>query len=231
MLEEHRMESQISDIAKYLARQESRNKDALVCRCTFHFGTSFRPATKDEIIKNTCKKAFTTPYRERGKVPAEAYHMGKWLGYTVEFCSDGQWFNIDQWHRSASGKIRHRYLYAAPERDIRSSPYDELAFLTERISFSDLAASTQDIIRAENPAFERNSFDAWDFFVWGSLADLETLLQKPIQNEDDKYISKTLLKELAFKIQDQINFFQQTISYWKVNWSPETSVRIIICEL
>ena len=111
MIEERWTKSKISDIAKHLAIQESRNKDALVCRCTFHFGTSFRPATKDEIIKNTCKKAFTTPYRERGKVPAEAYHMGKWLGYTVELCFDGQWFNIDQWHRSASGKLKHRYLH------------------------------------------------------------------------------------------------------------------------
>ena len=74
----------------------------------------------ERIIKNTCKKAFTTPYRERGKVPAEAYHMGKWLGYTVELCFDGQWFNIDQWHRSASGKLKHRYLHTAPERDILS---------------------------------------------------------------------------------------------------------------
>lgn len=129
MIEERWTKSKISDIAKHLAIQESRNKDALVCRCTFHFGTSFRPATKDEIIKNTCKKAFTTPYRERGRVPAEAYHMGKWLGYTVELCFDGQWFNIDQWHRSASGRLRHRYLHAAPERDILSSPYDELALL------------------------------------------------------------------------------------------------------
>ena len=84
MIEERWTKSKISDIAKYLAIQESRNKDALVCRCTFHFGTSFRPATKDEIIKNTCKKAFTTPYRERGKVPAEAYHMGKWLGTDLQ---------------------------------------------------------------------------------------------------------------------------------------------------
>lgn len=231
MIEERWTKSKISDIAKHLAIQESRNKDALVCRCTFHFGASFRPATKDEIIKNTCKKAFTTPYRERGKVPAEAYHMGKWLGYTVELCFDGQWFNIDQWHRSASGKLKHRYLHTAPERDILSSPYDELALLKKRISFSDLAASTQDIICAENPAFERSSFGAWDFFIWGSLADLEALLQKPVKNEDDKCISKTLLKELVFKIQDQISFFQQTIPHWINNWSPETSVRIIICEL
>ena len=157
--------------------------------------------------------------------------MGKWLGYTVEFCSDGQWFNIDQWHRSASGKLKHRYLHTAPERDILSSPYDELALLKKRISFSDLAASTQDIICAENPAFERSSFGAWDFFIWGSLADFEALLQKPVKNEDDECISKTLLKELVFKIQDQISFFQQTIPHWINNWSPETSVRIIICEL
>ena len=231
MIEEHRMESQISDIAKYLAIQESRNKDGLVCRCMFHFGTSFCLATKDEIIKNTCKKTFTTSYRERCKVPAEAYHMGKWLGYTVEFCSDGQWFNIDQWHRAASGKLRHRYLYAAPERDILSSPYDELALLKKRISFSDLAASTQEIICAENPAFERSAFNAWNFFVWGNLADLETLLQKPVKNEDKQYISKTLLKEFVSKIQDQIKFFQQTIPHWITNWSLETPVRIIICEL
>lgn len=231
MIEEHRMESQISDIAKYLAIQESRNKDGLVCRCMFHFGTSFRPATKDEIIKNTCKKTFTASYREGCKFPAEAYHMGKWLGYTVEFCSDGQWFNIDQWQRAASGKLRHRYLYAAPERDILSSPYDELALLKKRISFSDLAASTQEIICAENPAFERSSFGAWDFFIWGNLADLETLLQKPVKNEDEQYISKTLLKEFVSKIQDQIKFFQQTIPHWITNRSLETPVRIIICEL
>ena len=173
------------------------------------------------------------PYdlEQQRKVPAEAYHMGKWLGYTVELCFDGQWFNIDQWHRSASGKLKHRYLHTAPERDILSSPYDELALLKKWIRFSDLAASTQDIICAENPAFERSSFGAWDFFIWGSLADLEALLQKPVKNEDDKCISKTLLKELVFKIQDQISFFQQTIPHWINNWSPETSVRIIICEL
>lgn len=231
MLDEHRMESQISDIAKYLAIQESRNKDGLVCGYMFPFGTSFRPVTKDDIIKNTCKKTFTTSYRERCKVPAEAYHMGKWLGYTVEFCSDGQWFNIDQWHRSASGKLRHRYLHTAPERDILSSPYDELALLKKRIRFSDLAVSTQDIICAENPAFARSSFDAWDFFIWGSLADLEALLQKPVKNEDTQYISKTLVKEFVLKIQDQISFFQQTLPHWITSWSPETSVRIIICEL
>ena len=128
-------------------------------------------------------------------------------------------------------QLKHRYLHTAPERDILSSPYDELALLKKRISFSDLAASTQDIICAENPAFERNSFGMWDFFIWGSLADLEALLQKPVKNEDDKCISKTLLKELVFKIQDQISFFQQTIPHWINNWSPETSVRIIICEL
>lgn len=56
MIEERWTKSKISDIAKHLAIQESRNKDVHVCRCTFHFGTSSRPATKDEIIKNTCKK-------------------------------------------------------------------------------------------------------------------------------------------------------------------------------
>ena len=106
--------------------------------------------------------------------------MSKWLGYTVELFSNGQWFNIDQWHRHANGELRHRYLYTAPERDIFSSAHDELALSKERICFSDLAAETQDIICAENPAFERSTFDSWDFFIWGNLSDLEMLLQKPV---------------------------------------------------
>lgn len=51
--------------------------------------------------------------------------MSKWLGYTVELFSNGQWFNIDQWHRHANGELRHRYLYTAPERDIFSSAHEE----------------------------------------------------------------------------------------------------------
>ena len=92
--------------------------------------------------------------------------MSKWLGYTVELFFDGQWFNIDQWHRHANGELRHRYLYTAPERDIFSSAHDELALSKERICFSDLAAETQDIICAENPAFERSTFDSWDSLTW-----------------------------------------------------------------
>lgn len=103
--------------------------------------------------------------------------MSKWLGYMVELYHDGQWFNIDQWHRHANGQLRHHFLYAAPERDILSSAHDELALSKERICFSDLAAETQDIICAENPAFERSTFDSWDFFIWGNLSDLEMLLQ------------------------------------------------------
>ena len=91
--------------------------------------------------------------------------MSKWLGYTVELFSNGQGFNIDQWHRHANGELRHRYLYTAPEREIFSSAHDELALSKERICFSDLAAETQGIICAENQAFERSTFDSWDFFI------------------------------------------------------------------
>lgn len=72
--------------------------------------------------------------------------MSKWLGYMVELYHDGQWFNIDQWHRHANGQLRHHFLYAAPERDILSSAHDELALSKERICFSDLAAETQDML-------------------------------------------------------------------------------------
>ncbi len=76
------------------------------------------------------------------------------------------------------GELKHHYLYAAPERNILCSAHDELALSKERIHFSELAAETQAIICAENPAFERSTFDSWDFFIWGSFSDLETLLQK-----------------------------------------------------
>ena len=157
--------------------------------------------------------------------------MSKWLGYTVELFFTGQWFNIDQWHRHANGQLRHRYLYTAPERDILSSAYYWLALSKERICFSDLAAETQDIICAENPAFERSTFDSWDFFIWGNLADLEMLLQKSVENENDGYISKDLLKGLLVRIQDQIQIFRQTIPYVVTDRSSEMPIRIIICEL
>ena len=157
--------------------------------------------------------------------------MAKWLGYMVELCLDGQWFNIDQWYRAANGDLKHRYLHAAPERDILSSLYDELVYIKERINFSDLAAGTQDIICSENPAFERCSFESWDFFIWGDLADLEKLLQKPLEYEDDEYISKELLKSIVFRVQEQVKLFRQTIPYRKTNCPLETPVRIIVCDL
>lgn len=157
--------------------------------------------------------------------------MSKWLGYTVELFFNGQWFNIDQWYRHANGELRHHFLYTAPERDILSSAYDWLAFSKERICFSDLAAETQDIICAENLAFERSTFDSWDFFIWGSFADLEMLLQKSVENENDGYISKDLLKGLLVRIQEQIQIFRQTIPYVVTDRSSEMPIRIIICEL
>ena len=157
--------------------------------------------------------------------------MGKWLGYMVELYHDGQWYNIDQWHRHANGELRHHFLYTAPERDILSSAYDWLAFSKERICFSDLAAETQDIICAENLAFERSTFDSWDFFIWGSFPDLEALIQILGEKETDKCISKDLLETLIFKIRNQVQIFQQTIPYPTADWPPEMPVRIIICEL
>lgn len=103
--------------------------------------------------------------------------------------------------------------------------------LVERICFSDLAAETQDIICAENPAFERSTFDSWDFFIWGSFSDLETLLQKLAAKENDKCISKDLLETLIFMIRNQVQIFQQTIPYSVADRSSEMPIRIIICEL
>ena len=76
-----------------------------------------------------------------------------------------------------------------------------------------------------------DGFDSWDFFIWGNLSDLEMLLQKPVENENDGYISKDLLKGLLVRIQDQIQIFRQTIPYFVTDRSSEMPIRIIICEL
>ena len=99
------------------------------------------------------------------------------------------------------------------------------------IAEKDSHQKTQHIICAENPAFERSTFDSWDFFIWGNLSDLEMLLQKPVENENDGYISKDLLKGLLVRIQDQIQIFRQTIPYFVTDRSSEMPIRIIICEL
>lgn len=231
MKEEYQTRSQESNLTKYLAEHESMNNGRSFFGCVFHFfDTSYHPTTKDEIIINLRKKRWTS-YLKKCNDETEVCSMGKWLGYMVELYYDGQWFNIDQWHRHASGELKHHYLYAAPERNILCSAHDELALSKERIHFSELAAETQAIICAENPAFERSTFDSWDFFIWGNLSDLEMLLQKPVENENDGYISKDLLKGLLVRIQDQIQIFRQTIPYFVTDRSSEMPIRIIICEL
>lgn len=191
MKEKYQIRSQGSNLTKYLAEQESMNTGRSFFGCVFHFfDTSYHPTAKDEIIINLRKKRWTS-YLKKCNDETEVCSMGKWLGYMVELYYDGQWFNIDQWHRHASGELKHHYLYAAPERNILCSAHDELALSKERIHFSELAAETQAIICAENPAFERSTFDSWDFFIWGSFSDLETLLQKLAAKENDKCVSKT----------------------------------------
>ena len=74
-------------------------------------------------------------------------------------------------------------------------------------------------------------FDSWDFFIWGSFSDLETLLQKLAAKENDKCISKDLLETLIFMIRNQVQIFQQTIPYSVADRSSEMPIRIIICEL
>lgn len=231
MKEEYQIESQKNNTAPYPAEQEPMNTGRSFFGCVFHFfDTSYHPTTKDEIIINLHKKRWTS-YLNKCNDKTEVCSMSKWLGYMVELYYDGQWFNIDQWHRHANGELRHHFLYAAPERDILSSAHDELALSRERIHFSELAAETQDIICAENPAFERSTFNPWDFFIWGNYSDLAALLQKIAEKENDKCVSKNLLKTLNFKIKDQVRVFQHTIPYSVADRSSEVPIRIIVCEL
>ena len=231
MKEEYQIGSQKNNTAQYPAEQEPMNTGRSFFGCVFHFfDTSYHPTTKDEIIINLRKKRWTS-YLKKCNDETEVCSMGKWLGYMVELYYEGQWFNIDQWYRHASGELKHHYLYAAPERNILCSAHDELALSKERIPFSELSAETQAIICAENPAFDHSVFDSWDFFIWGNYSDLAALLQKLAERENDKCVSKNLLKTLNSKIKDQVQIFQRTIPYSVTGRSSEMPVRIIICEL
>jgi hypothetical protein len=119
-----------------------------------------------------------------------------------------------------------------PSEIFFSSAHDELALSKERICFSDLAAETQDIICAENPAFERSTFDSWDFFIWGNLSDLEMLLQKPVEDENDGYTSKDLTQRAACQdSRPNPDFSTDHPVLRKLTRSSEMPIRIIICEL
>ena len=225
-------EYQKSNTAQYPAEQEPVNNGSTLFRCVFHFfDTSYHPTTKDEIIMNLRNRRSWTSFSKKCNGETEVDSMGKWLGYMVELYYNGQWFNIDQWYRHASGELKHHYLHAAPERNILCSAHDELALSKERIPFSELSAETQAIICAENPAFDHSVFDSWDFFIWGNYSDLAALLQKLAERENDKCVSKNLLKTLNSKIKDQVQIFQRTIPYSVTGRSSERPVRIIICEL
>ena len=103
MKEKYQIRSQGSNLTKYLAEQESMNTGRSFFGCVFHFfDTSYHPTTKDEIIINSQKKRFISSYL-KSKGQTEVCSMGKWLGYMVELYHDGQWYNIDQWHRHANG--------------------------------------------------------------------------------------------------------------------------------
>ena len=230
-MKEDQIGSQENNTTQYPTEQEPMNNGRSFFGCVFRFfDTSYHPTTKDEIIINIHKKRWTS-YPQKCNDETEVCSMGKWLGYMVELYYNGQWFNIDQWYRHASGELKHHYLYAAPERNILCSAHDELALSKERIPFSELSAETQAIICAENPAFDRSIFDSWDFFIWGNYSDLAVLLQKLAERENDKCVSKNLLKTLNFKIKDQVRIFQQTIPYSTADWPSEMPIRIIICEL
>ena len=119
-------ESQKNNTAQYPAEQEPVNNGSTLFRCVFHFfDTSYHPTTKDEIIINLRKKRWIS-YPKKCNDEMEVCSMGTWLGYMVELYYNGQWFNIDQWYRHASGELKHHYLYAAPERNILCSAHDEL---------------------------------------------------------------------------------------------------------
>ena len=124
---------------------------------------------------------------------------------------DGHPFTVDEMSRNLQASVND---WLTPEDSVR------------------IAVCYDDILKLLNTSGkEHSAFDSWDFFIWGSFSDLETLLQKLAAKENDKCISKDLLETLIFMIRNQVQIFQQTIPYSVADRSSEMPIRIIICEL
>jgi len=145
-----------------------------------------------------------------------------------------EWVNIDHWCRKADGTLRHQYLLAVSERDAFSCDYDELAKIKCRLQFHELSSTTREIIQAENPSFKPEVFDSFDFFHWGTLDELERLLDKKIEDPCDFSINRSELQGAVSIAQEELLQFRRSIPYEKDKPLPmqrDVTTRIVMMEI
>lgn len=145
-----------------------------------------------------------------------------------------EWVNIDHWCRRADGTLRHQYLLSVSERDAFSCDYDELAAIKCRLQFSELAATTQEIIRTEYQYLKLETFDLFDVFLWGDLAELEQLLEKEVEYPTDFSVNHKQLQTAVAIAQEALLHFRQSIPYevdMPLPMQRDVFTRIVLMEL
>lgn len=139
--------------------------------------------------------------------------MGKWYTYVLEAQYKDKWVNIDHWCRRADGTLRHQYLLAVSERDAFSCDYDELAHIKGRLQFSELAETTQEMLRNQFHYMGAGFCDSIDAFIWGNLDELEQLLDKPVEYPSDFAINRKQLQNAVTIAKEALLQFMRSIPY------------------
>lgn len=107
--------------------------------------------------------------------------MSTYYDFMVEARYDGKWYNIDFYTKDIDGKMRHQYL-ATVSRSFLGN-LDTLVDGAWTLGFDELAEGTQKILLEQTAAEAEDSLRLEQFYVAGSLADFEKLLNNPYQME------------------------------------------------
>lgn len=129
--------------------------------------------------------------------------MSTYYDFMVEARYDGKWYNIDFYTKDIDGKMRHQYL-ATVSRSFLGN-LDTLVDGAWTLGFDELAEGTQKILLEQTAAEAEDSLLLEQFYVAGSLADFEKLLNNPYQME--YYVTRNQIAAYESHRIDEINEF------------------------
>ena len=124
-----------------------------------------------------------------------------YYSFAAEAMYNGQWFNIDYWYRNAEGQMKHRYPLVISERQLICETYEDLLRIKRRMTFDELAPTTQEIICNQHPYFSRETLAEWNYFLWGELHDLEAMLE--LEPHPDEHLNKERFHSIVAEIRRQ----------------------------
>lgn len=129
--------------------------------------------------------------------------MSTYYDFMVEARYDGKWYNIDFHTKDIDGKMRHQYL-ATVSRSFLGN-LENLVDGAWTLGFDELAEGTQKILLDQTAAEAEDSLRLEQFYVAGSLADFEKLLNNPYQME--YYVTRNQIAAYESHRIDEINEF------------------------